>query len=358
MKFEKLGAVSRGTVITMVVLLLITALAVTGAVYLLEKTQDEGESELVIYAYTSFESYGLGPAVIPKFEEKYGVNVTVETPGDVGNVLAKLKLEKNDPQADVVIGVDNSMLHRAVGSGLLEPYTPVNIDRLDPTMSFDPGHYVVPFDYGYIAIICNGTRMEDLGLEIPSSVLDLADPEYRDNILLIDPEQSSTGSSFLIWASTVAGDQGRKSYFQDLAANAGQRVYNSWDSMYAAWENGEAPIAISYGLDTAYEVMWYGTNNTITVVPDDEGYRQIEGAGLVKGAKDQDLARKFLDFILTDDFQSEVYNNYMLPVVPEIEIDPVFLEHGAFAEDHVEPDIPEVEENYDVWLEDWRQAFY
>ena len=161
----------------------------------------------------------------------------------------------------------------------------------------------------------------------------------------------------MIWASMVAGEN-RSNFFDDLADNADGSIYGSWDSMYTLWSQGEAPIAISYGLDTSYEVMWYGTNNTITVVPENEGYRQIEGAGLVKGAKNGDLARKFLDFILTDEFQSEVYNNYMLPVVPSVDIDPAFEQYGAYADEHVEPTISEVESNYETWLEDWRNAFY
>ena len=72
-------------------------------------------------------------------------------------------LEKSDPVADVVIGIDNSMLHRAVSHDLLEPYIPVNIDRLDPTIDFDPDHYIVPFDYGYISILCNGAETDENG---------------------------------------------------------------------------------------------------------------------------------------------------------------------------------------------------
>lgn len=359
------GEISRGSIILLVLVSLILAVTVGGAVMILETTQDDEEVDLVIYAYDSFQSYGLGPAVIPKFEALHDVNIEVQTPGDVGTVLSKMQMEKANPNADIVIGVDNSLLHKAVDLGLLEPYIPENIDRLDPTMAFDPDHYVVPFDYGYIAIICNGTLMTERQIPIPGSIMDLADPVYDGQILLLDPAQSSTGSSFMIWAASVAGND-TDDFFSDLADNANGKVMGSWDSMYELWSHGEAPIAISYGLDTAYEMMWYGTNNTITVVPENEGYRQIEGAGLVKGAKNEDLAKKFLDFILTDDFQEEVYNNYMLPVVPSVEIDPLFLEFGVRAEEHVEPSVdflradPDDDgmSNFDEWESSWRNAFF
>ena len=70
-----------------------------------------------------------------------------------------------------------------------------------------------------------------------------------------------------------------------------------------------------------------------------------------------DMARKFLDFILTDEFQSKVWNNYMLPVVPSVEINDYFTEHGEFAEDHSEPTTQEVLMNYDDWMDAWDEAF-
>ena len=251
------------------------------------------------------------------------------------------------------------MLHRAISHDLLEPYVPVNIDRLDPTLDFDPDRYIVPFDYGYISILCNGEMMDERDLPIPESVLDLSDPTYRDQMILLDPATSSAGSSFMIWAAYTSGEDHR-TFFQDLSDNAGSRVLGSWDAMYTAWSAGEAPICISYGLDAAYEVMW-GDNitrpNAIPVVPNASAYRQIEGAGLVKGADHPDLARKFLDLILTDEFQNEVENNYMLPVVPSIEINPYFSQYGVFAQEHSEPTTEEVQLNYDAWMDSWDAAF-
>ncbi|MBN1539466.1 MAG: thiamine ABC transporter substrate-binding protein [Candidatus Thermoplasmatota archaeon] len=351
------GSISGRTIAILVVIGILITAWVLGTVYILYLLGREEEPDLVIYTYESFQSYGLGPAVIPKFEELHDVKVKVVTPGDVGTVLGMVNVEKERPKADIILGVDNSMLFKAVRQDLLEPYVPVNIERLDPTMDFDPGHYVVPFDYGYIAMICNGEMMRQRGLDIPGDLLDLADEEYDGQILLLDPATSSTGCSFMIWAASVAGEN-HSSFFRDLADNANGRVLGSWDAMYDAWGDGEAPIAISYGLDTAYEVMSTGTNNTITVVPDHQGYRQIEGAGMVKGAPHPELARKFLDFILTDEFQSEVYNNYMLPVVLGVPIDPDFEEYGESALVHVEPTTTEVMDNYEDWYQAWREAFF
>ncbi|MGA1873432.1 MAG: thiamine ABC transporter substrate binding subunit [Thermoplasmatota archaeon] len=355
------GAVSGKTMAVLVIVGILIAAWVAGAVYVLELIGEEEEPDLVIYTYESFQNpdYGLGPAVIPKFEKMYDIKVKVITPGDVGAVIGRLNIEKDHPKADIAIGVDNSMLYKnkSMRSDLFEPYIPENISRLDPSIADDLDNFMVPYDYGYIAMICNGDMMDDRGLEIPRDLLDLADPRYDGQLLLPDPGTSSTGSSFMIWAASVAGEN-YSAFCDALAENANGRVLSSWDAMYNAWGEGEAPIAISYGLDTAYEVKYYGTNNTVTVVPDHQGYRQIEGACLVKGAPHRDLATLFLEFVLSDEFQTEVHKNVMLPVVPGTEMDPYFATHGEFASQHVEPTTGEVLENYDHWYEVWREAFF
>ncbi|MGA1792510.1 MAG: thiamine ABC transporter substrate binding subunit [Thermoplasmatota archaeon] len=357
----KEGAVSGKTIAILAIIFILITAWVLGTVYYLYLIGEEEEPDLVIYTYESFQNpdYGLGPAVIPKFEKMYDVKVKVITPGDVGTVIGRLNAEIDDPKADIAMGVDNSMMYKnkTMRTDLFEPYVPANISRLDPSIAEDLDNYMVPYDYGYLAMICNGETMRNRGLEIPDDLMDLADPQYDGQLILPDPGTSSTGSSFMIWAASVAGEN-YSAFFGDLADNANGRVLSSWDAMYDAWLKGEAPIAISYGLDTAYEVKFYSTNNTVTVVPDHQGYRQIEGACLVKGAPHKELAQLFLEFILSEDFQTEVHRNVMLPAVTGIELDPYFSSHGEFATQHVEPTNEDVLENYDRWYQAWREAFF
>ncbi len=351
---DEQGRISVGTVKVFVTVTVIMIIVVAGALYVLRDSSDR-EGDLVILAYPSFASYGLGPAAIALFKDRTGMDITLRTPGDVGTLIDVLNREKGDPAADLVIGIDNSMLHNALRLGLLEPYMSRNLARANASLIFDPTYHVTPYDYGYIAIICKEELMEKRGLPYPDSVLDLSDPVYRDQLLLIDPATSSTGSSFLIWAAAMAGE-GLGPYLEGLSRNA-LNVFASWDAMYTAYLNGEAPIAISYGLDTAYELGYYGESGTVTIVPEKEGYRQIEGAGMVKGARHRDAARKFMDLMLEDGFQELVGLNVMLPVVPAVEVNATYLEHGRYAIEHVEPDQSTIAAQYPEWLRAWDDSF-
>ncbi|MDG6225920.1 MAG: thiamine ABC transporter substrate-binding protein [Candidatus Thermoplasmatota archaeon] len=341
--------------IAIVAVFLVLAFAVGGSMYYLWRSK-ENDNDLVIYCYDSFVTWGLGPEVKGIFEERYDVSVSMVPCGDVGQLLGKLDAEKGSPKADLAIGIDNSMLHIAKRLDLLEPYVPPSIERVNTSLIFDNGHLVTPYDHGYIAIICNRSLMEKRSLPYPGSILELSDPIYKGQIMLIDPATSSTGSSFLIWSAAVAGkDLG--GYLKALSSNSGGRVVGTWDAMYAAFLSGEVPISISYGLDTASEILFYGSSGTVTIVPEKEGYRQIEGAGIVKGAKNRELAERFIEFMLEEDFQSRVGYNVMLPVVPGSYVEPEFLEHGRYAIEHVEPGSDVIEENYGTWMGIWEDSF-
>ncbi|MEA3559055.1 MAG: thiamine ABC transporter substrate-binding protein [Candidatus Thermoplasmatota archaeon] len=333
----------------------VLVLAVAGSIYVLERLGEDDDADLVIVSYQSFSTWGLGPWAEEEFESLYGLDVRIDTNyGDVGQLLSAL--EVGGVKADLVIGIDNSMLRTALELDMLSTYKPDNISWVDPQMIFDPSFHVVPYDYGYLAMICNSEMMEDRDLPYPDSIMNLSDDVYRDQLMLIDPTMSSTGSSFLIWAASVAGDD-LDDYLDELSRNQ-FNVYQSWDAMYEFFKKGEAPIAISYGLDTASDIQWAGSSSTVTIVPDDEGYRQIEGAGILKDGENRENAELFLEFMLSDGFQSRVGYNVMLPVIPGTEIDPLYLEHGQFATSHVEPDIGVVLEDYDDWLDCWESSFY
>lgn len=348
------GRISIGTIKALVTVTVIVIIVVAGALYVLKDSSDS-DGALTILAYPSFASYGLGPAAIALFKERTGMEVILRTPGDVGTLIDVLNREKGDPAADLVIGIDNSMLHNALRLGLLEPYRSPNLARANASFIFDMTDHITPYDYGYIAIICKEELMEKRGLPYPGSVLDLDDPVYRDQLLLIDPATSSTGASFLIWSAAVAGD-GLGAYLDGLSRNA-LNVFASWDAMYTAYLNDEAPIAISYGLDTAYEIGYYGESGTVTIVPEKEGYRQIEGAGVVKGARNRDAARQFIDLMLEDGFQDQVGLNVMLPIVPGADVNATYLQHGRFALEHVEPDQGTIATKYFEWLKAWDDSF-
>ncbi|WP_461865009.1 thiamine ABC transporter substrate-binding protein [Thermococcus sp.] len=311
-----------------------------------------GENELVVYAYDSFVSYGLANATIPKFEKMYGVKVKVITAGDAGEVLNRLILEKDSPQADVVIGIDNNLLSKAIEAGVLEPYKPKNIDVVPKELIFDPTYHVVPFDYGFIALVYKKDRTKNP----PQSFDDLTKPEWKKSIIIEDPRTSSTGMAFLLWTIAVYGDKWLY-FWEKLKPNIYQ-ITKGWDAGWEMWDKGEAPLFVSYATDPAYDAYYYtnGSEPNIGAVIFKEGaYPQIEGIGIVKNCRHPELAKKFIEFVLSEDFQKEIpLHNWMFPVNKNIQLPEVY-KYAAKPDKLVTLDPKQIEQNYKKWLDQWTQ---
>ena len=160
-------------------------------------------ADLTVYAYDSFVSeWGPAGMVIPKFEKLHGVKVDMISVGDAGQVLNRAILEKNRPRADIVLGIDNNLLAKAINAGVLRPYRSPNLGLIPEELRFDPTGHVTPFDHGYFAVVYDSQRLKNP----PQSMEDLLEPEYRNRIILQDPRTSSPGLGFLLWTVAVYGE--------------------------------------------------------------------------------------------------------------------------------------------------------
>ncbi|MDV3103403.1 thiamine ABC transporter substrate-binding protein [Thermococcus waiotapuensis] len=319
-----------------------------------EKTATSSKPEtLVVYSYDSFEY--IARAAFPKFEEKYGVKVKLITVGDAGQLLNRLILEKDNPQADVVIGIDNSLAAKAIKAGILDPYKPENIDLVPEWLieKLDPTYHLIPYDYGYIAINYRLDRVS----EPPKSFEDLTRPEWKGKLVIEDPRTSSPGAAFLLWTIAVYGDDGYLDYWEKLREN-GVVITEGWsDAWYGKFMQEGYPLVLSYSTSPAATVYYENNTNVRAVAFGEGNYLQVEGAGIVKGTKKKALAQKFIEWLLTEDFQGEVpTNQWMYPVNPAIKLPDVY--RYAVPLEEIRPvslDPEYVRENFDRWIREWVQ---
>ncbi|MDK2885724.1 MAG: thiamine transport system substrate-binding protein [Thermosipho sp. (in: thermotogales)] len=263
-------------------------------------------NEITIYTYDSFVS-GIGQKVIPIFEKMYGCKVNLLSFGDAGAVLSRLILEKQEPKADVVIGLDQALLEKAIDYDILEKYTPININLLKYKELYN--EYGTPYDYGSIAIVYN----KEVVKNPPKSFEDLLKPEYKGKIVVEDPRTSSTGLSFLLW--TIAVYKEKYLDFWKKFKNNILSITPGWDEAFEMLESGEADIMVSYATDGAYSFYYYNSIKYVPIILSEGAFVQVEYASIIKNTKNKELAKRFLEFLLMDFFQKEVpLNQWMFPV--------------------------------------------
>ena len=251
-------------------------------------------ADLTIYAYDSFVSYGLSAKVIPAFEKMYNCTVKVITSGDAADVLSKLIFEKRHPRADIILGIDQSLLAKAKKEGVLIPYEPSTISNIkNGDLIFDKDFYVTPYDYSAIAIIYDSTKIKNP----PKRLHDLMEENWERDFILEDPRTSSTGMAFFQYVHSIYGDD-YLNFWDNFKKNI-LTVAKGWDEAFSLFSQGEAPFMVSYATDPAY--FYYTKKETkYKVLQLENGFIvQIEGAGIVKGTKHLKLAKEFIDFMLT-----------------------------------------------------------
>jgi thiamine transport system substrate-binding protein len=271
----------------------------------------EPAREIIVWTYDSFTSeWGPGPEIGRRFEEASGIKVRWVVHGDAGEVLARLLLEGAGAEADIVLGLDQNMAERALGSGLLEPYKPAGAEAVFPEIVFDPSYRMIPFDYSYFAVIYDAERINPA----PRSLEDLCRPEYERSLILMDPRTSSPGLGFLAWTKAAYGAEW-KDYWGRLAPSI-LTIADGWSAGYGLFTAGEAPLVLSYTTSPGYHVEYEETERFKAALFDAGHPIQVETASLIAAGKHKEHAKKFLDFMLTPAFQETIpLTNWMYPVI-------------------------------------------
>ncbi|WP_297499601.1 thiamine ABC transporter substrate-binding protein [Thermococcus sp.] len=309
----------------------------------------KAEETLTVYSYDSIEPWM--KQIVPIFEKEYGVRVRLVLLGDAGQVLSRLIMEKDNPQADVVVGIDNSYLQKAIEEGILIPYKPENAKYIPNWIikNFDPSFYLTPYDYGAIAIVYKKNELKNP----PKTFEELVKPEWKGKLIVEDPRTSSTGMAFLLWTIAVYGD--RWPYYWAKLRENGVIVVKGWSAGWEMWDKGQAPLFVSYATDPAYAACEENSTNIGAVFLNNTAYLQIEGAGIVKGSKHIELAKKFINFLISKEAQEKLpLTQWMYPVNKEVK-PPTCFAYALNVSKAKVVSIPseELAKNTDKWLKEW-----
>jgi len=264
-------------------------------------------STLTVYTYDSFVSdWGPGPAIEAAFEETCGCDLVFVGAGDGAALLARLKLEGSRTKADVVLGLDTSLIANAKATGLFAPHNgiPANLD-LPIEWSDD---VFLPYDWGYFAFVHDKTKLPNP----PTSFAELLQSDA--SIIIQDPRSSTPGLGLLLWVKEIYG-AGAAEVWEALSPRI-VTVTKGWSEAYGMFLEGEADMVLSYTTSPAYHLIAEEDDTKAAAIFDEGHYMQIEVAAKVSGTKHGTLADAFLDFMVSDTFQSIIpTTNWMYPAV-------------------------------------------
>jgi thiamine transport system substrate-binding protein len=315
---------------------------------------------LTVMTHDSFEA---STSTVNLFKSVFHADVRFFKAGDAGTMLNKAILAKDNPLADVLYGVDNTFLSRALNEDLFEPYDSPMLSSIDPSIDVDPQHRVFPIDYGDVCLNYDKGYFQDHGLQPPASLEDLTKPDFKDLLVVENPATSSPGLAFLLATIGHFGPDNYLDYWQGLVDN-NVLVDNDWETAYYtdfSLHGGQRPVVVSYASSPPAEVYFSDTPlsdaPTGVVTGNTSCFRQVEYAGILKGTRHLDLAQAWLDFMLSVKFQQDMpLNMFVFPVNPDAELPQVFADYAEVPKETAQVSPDEIDKNRDAWIQAWTQT--
>ena len=318
---------------------------------------DEQPTQVVLVAHDSF---AISDDVKQAFEDESGLTLRILKAGDAGEVVTRALLTAGDPEGDVLFGVDNNLLARALAGDVFDPYESPELASVDPALVLDPEHRVTPIDRGDVCLNDDKGWYASRGIPPPKNLVDLTLPRYRNQLVVENPATSTPGLAFMLATIARFGERWQ-GYWRKLRAN-GVLVVDGWEDAYysrfsgSAGSKGDRPVVVSYASSPPAEVIFAKPRPSTapTGVVEASCFRQIEFAGVLRGAKNEEGARKLVDFMLSKRFQEDIpLQMFVFPARKDASL-PSEFERFAVVPDHpleLPPD--EIEQNRESWVDQW-----
>jgi thiamine transport system substrate-binding protein len=329
-----------------------------------EPTAVPEAGEPVTIRLMTHDSFDISEAVMDQFKTETGITVEVFKAGDGGAVLNQAILAKDDPLADVLFGVDNTFLSRALENDIFIPYDSPELENIDPTLRLDSQNRALPVDYGDVCLNYDKAWFESNNLDPPETLEDLTDPAYANLTVVENPATSTPGLAFLLATVGHFGPDQYLDFWQKMVDN-GVLVTDGWEDAYwgqfSAASDGDRPIVVSYASSPPAEVYFadppIDEAPTAAVVGDETCFRQIEFVGILRGTEHEAAAQKFVDFMLGETFQEDIpLHMFVYPANQKAKLPEVFVKYSRVPENPVVIPPAEIAANREAWIEAWTET--
>ncbi len=321
-----------------------TALSCTG------RDNEPGEDELSIYAYAEFPTILLDE-ISMYFDSTYEIRIDIERFNDPVDLIDRLQTERQEPHADVVIGLDALSVFSLVESELFVSYRPDGVELVNQSLLVDSDYRVVPVAYGGVGLVYDSRSIPDP----PRSFNAMLDPRFESKIILLDPDTSLAGRHFMLFMILELGEGELRRYLKKLRPNIAE-VVPTWGEGFDRITHDDAAVVPGYlKLPVGAGAERYGT-----VALHGKTYARIEIAGITATAPHPVNARRFIDFVVSKEFQTAIAEDHALypagrgvqassASAAELEIDPEEVRMVKIGE-------ASAVQHIDRWIDTWKQA--
>ncbi|MGA7095954.1 MAG: thiamine ABC transporter substrate-binding protein [Acidimicrobiia bacterium] len=336
----------------------IAVLVIAGAIALAAcgGTGAQRPTTLKLLAHDSFAS-GVTDETFAAFTDETGIEVEVISGGDAGAMVNQAALTAGNPIADVMFGVDDTFLSRAIDAGVFTSHRSTRIDEVESSL-VPTSELITPIDFGDVCLNYDKQWFTDNAMTVPSTLDDLRTAQYASLTTVESPATSSPGLAFLLATIDFYGEDGWQEFWRDMKAG-GVATVPDWDTAYYANftpYGGSTPIVVSYASSPPAEVI-YATEpltEAPTGVIEAGCYRQVEYAGVLAGSDYPESAGELIDYMLSVDFQETIpLTWFVFPANAKADLPEEFTRYTTLPQSPARLDAQTIADNRDRWIADW-----
>ena len=327
-----------------------------------------------VLTIVTYDIIAITDDVLNEFTNQTGVEVEMIRTDDAGGILEHLLLTKDNPQADLALGLDNTYLQTALQFDLLAEHN-AEIPNLDSKATVPySGNKAVPFDQGYICLNADTQALSDNNLSFPTTLEELTAPEWKGKTAFPSPVTSSPGRAFMVASIDYFEQQSSNTtafdWWADMAEN--DAIFTSgWTEAYEThytggygiWNEGhigDAWLTVSYCHSPGVEA-YYGDNSTISAAVDINfaSFSQVEYAASVNGGGSKNAVNAFIEFLLTDEVNTNMpENNLMYSVLEGKDLPETngYRYHSPVPTQPSTIEMDRIGQEMENWLKEWRDS--
>lgn len=318
-----------------------------------------GPSQAKELTIMTHDSFNISRDVLAEFENTHNVQIRVIQTGDAGVALNQAILTKQSPLADIFYGVDNTFLSRALNADIFVEYQPARLDEIPQELRMDSSSKLIPVDFGDVCLNFDLNWFQTHNIVPPASLEELTAPQYADLIVIPNPATSSPGLAFLLATIAHFGEDKVWDFWRAMKKNK-VLITGGWNDAYwghfSAASKGQRPIVVSYATSPAAEVHFGNASepSTVALLAPGSAFRQIEFAGILKNTPQTDLAKAFMDFVISPRFQEDIpLRMFVFPANPETRLPEVFQKYAHQASAPAQIDSELIHSKREDWISTW-----
>lgn len=308
----------------------------------------------------AYGGWSVPPELRDAFRRQTGIELSVRHVGaDAAALTEHLTATAGKPEGDVAVGLPGRYAKRALAAEVFAPYTSPEANKGQHRFTIDDQQRLSALDLADVCVNVDKRWFAARDRTLPTTLGDLARPEYAGLMAVPDPSRTEPGFAFLLATIERYGETGWRQYWARLRDN-GAHVAPSLKTAYkqrfsGASASGSLPLVVARASSPAEELD--GGTSPVTVLPD-TCFRMVRYAGVLDETAHPDRAHRLIDFLLSQQFQATVAPTYgTYPTRERVELPDGWRNVAPIRTDPMTLPASDVHANERRWLRQWRAVW-